>query len=198
MKSILVFLSFLFVTVLHAQADLSSKPHVIVNDTLTIVVKHPVFIVDSTLYVRSAETNKVLTFSTKDVNFISENCFYHRLSEGQKNHLTKSNAAKAFVTVVLLSSSVVFTSIGIVYLELASIFQVVKYFYTPIFLIAGVGCAIPAALLIRSMIIHKRMSRMYKESKGIRLTQSPGNENNMESVDLIAHYVRRGGVISAQ
>ena len=99
--------------VINAQSDWHYKPYVIVNDTMNIRVKHPVFIMDSTLYIRSKEGKQVMTFPSKDVNYISKRCFYDRLGEGQKNRLANSSGTSAYIAGTLLFTGSIFLGIGI-------------------------------------------------------------------------------------
>jgi hypothetical protein len=157
-----------------AQSDWKSKPYVLVNDTNYIQVKHPVFIMDSTLYIRTKTGREVLTFPTKDINYISKRCFYQRLTEGQKNRLSNSLGANAYFSGTLFSVGVIFLGVGINEYIWYSQNSYWAEFYSPANLIAGVSIIIPAALLIRSMILKKLRNRMIIESKGIRLTQLSG------------------------
>jgi len=149
-----------------AQSDWKSKPYVLVNDTNYIQVKHPVFIMDSTLYIRTKTGREVLTFPTKDINYISKRCFYQRLTEGQKNRLSNSLGANAYFSGSLFTVGAIITGIGIT--------EVFPTYYGSEILITGLSIVIPTALLIRSMILKKLRNRMIIESKGIRLTQLSG------------------------
>jgi|GEM_PF-1674901 len=180
------FLLFIFfLSGVKAQSDWRYKPYVIVNDTMIIQVKHPVFIMDSTLYIRSKEGKHVMTFPSKDVNYISKRCFYDRLGEGQKNRLANSSGTSAYIAGTLLFTGSIFLGIGIddllYYLQTPG----AQSFYGSS-LFTGFIMVVPAALMIRSMIIKKLRTRMIIESKGIRLTQNIGNENPMNGFGLSA------------
>lgn len=172
--------------VINAQSDWHFKPYVIVNDTMNIRVKHPVFIMDSTLYIRTKEGNEVLTFPTKDINYISKRCFYQRLTEGQKNRLSNSIGTNAYFSGSIFVTGAIFTEIGIEDLKWALKSPLNMKYYAPTNLVVGFSLMIPTALLIRSMIIKKLRTRMIIESKGIRLTQNIGNENPMNGFGLSA------------
>ena len=79
MKTIFFSLFFCITTVCSSQSDWTIKPYVIVNDTVYEDLKLPVFIMSSVLYIRNAQ-GVVMTFPSKDVNYISQRCFYDRIT----------------------------------------------------------------------------------------------------------------------
>jgi hypothetical protein len=152
-----------------SQSDWALKPYVIVNDSLYIEVKHPVFIMDSTLYVRTKDSNQVLTFPTKDINYISKRCFYHRLSEGQQNRLSNSINTNAYLSSCMVITGSVFSVMGIEELIYFLKNPGVQTYYGT-YLITGLTFIVPATLLIRSMVLKKLRTRMILESKGLRFS----------------------------
>lgn len=171
MKALLILFFLLLSTDFSAQSDWRYKPYVIVNDTNFINVKHPVFIMDSTLYIRSKETGEVLTFPTRDINYISKRCFYQRLGQGRQNRLSNSIATNGYFTGSILLTGSIFLWIGIDDLIYFVSNPWAQSFYSRN-LIAGFLFVIPAVLLIRSMILKKMRTRMIIESKGIKLAHS--------------------------
>jgi hypothetical protein len=80
MKTRLIIFCLLSINVVFTQSDWQFKPYVVVNDTIYEDLKLPVFIMDSTLFIRNSE-GQVLTFPSRNVDYISKRCFYKRITK---------------------------------------------------------------------------------------------------------------------
>lgn len=148
-----------------SQSDWINKPYVVVKDSLYENVKHPVFIMDSVLYIRTAE-GVVMTFPSRDVNYISKRCFYDRITPKEKNRLSRSVATGSVLSFVGFYGG---TVLIVTNLEKLSIAAANSFnFYSPVGLIFGVGFIVPSSIAVYNFIQRKRQSKMIIESKGLR------------------------------
>jgi hypothetical protein len=156
MKTILTFIFFFHLGFCSAQSDWTFKPYVIVNDTLYEDLKHPVFIMDSTLYIRTSN-GTVLTFPSREVDYISKRCFYKRIDDTKKSRLAKSGNTIGFISG--------FT--GLVVLERAiSNYLIYQVPYASPW---GMVLLVPTTLVLKSLITRKMIMKMIIESKGLRV-----------------------------
>jgi hypothetical protein len=171
MKTLLFILSLSISGCAFSQSDWLFKPYVVVNDTLYENVKHPVFIMDSVLYIRTAE-GVVMTFPSRDVNYISKRCLYDRITPREKNRLSRSVATGS-----ILSLAGIFGGTISIVIDL----QELSYASAGSFLFA-VALIIPSSFVIYHFIQRKRQTKMIIESKGLRFISDDSEE-----------LVRRGG-----
>ncbi len=165
-KLLLTILFFSFIETSSAQSDWRIKPYVVVNDSLYENVKHPVFIMDSTLYIRTAE-GVVLTFPSRDVNYISKRCIYDRITPQEQNRLSRSVATGSYLSIAGISGGIALIVNNLnrlAYLKASPYY----YYYSPTGLIFGVACIIPSSIAIYHFIQRKRQMKMIIESKGLR------------------------------
>ena len=163
MKTILFFCSFFYFSLSFAQSDWLNKPYVIINDTSFFQVKHPVFIMDSTLYIRTVD-GTVLTFPSRDVNYISKRCFYQRINTSGKNQLSKSGSTLAYLSTAsfVIGSSMIWS-------EISNFFIHPSYYASVTNLVVGaVVFVVPSILMIRNLILRKMRTKMILESKGLK------------------------------
>lgn len=148
-----------------SQSDWIIKPYVVVNDSLYEDVKHPVFVMDSVLYIRTAE-GVVMTFPSRDVNYISKRCFYDRITPPEQNRLSRSVATGSVLSFVGFYGGTVLIVTNLEKLSIAAANSF--YSYSPVGLIFGVGLIISPAIAIYHYIQRKRQTKMIIESKGLR------------------------------
>lgn len=168
MKTILIMFSLSISGCAFSQSDWILKPYVVVNDSLYENVKHPVFIMDSTLYIRTAE-GVVLTFPSRDVNYISKRCIYDRITPQEQNRLSRSVATGSYLSIAGISGGI---ALIVNNLNQLAYFKANSYYYyyaySPVGLIFGVACIIPSSIAIYHFIQRKRQMKMIIESKGLR------------------------------
>ncbi len=166
MKTLLIMFSLSISGCAFSQSDWIMKPYVVVNDSLYENVKHPVFIMDSTLYIRTAE-GVVLTFPSRDVNYISKRCIYDRITPQEQNRLSRSVATGSYLSIAGISGGI---SLIVNNLNRLAYFKTNPYYYSysPVGLIFGVACIIPSSIAIYHFIQRKRQMKMIIESKGLR------------------------------
>ena len=179
MKTLLFILSLSISGCAFSQSDWLFKPYVVVNDTLYENVKHPVFIMDSVLYIRTAE-GVVMTFPSRDVNYISKRCFYDRITPQEKNRLSRSVATGSILSLAGILGGTVLIVNNLEQLTYATTTSF--YSYSPVALFFGVGFIIPSTIAIYNYIQRKRQTKMIIESKGLRFILDDSEE-----------LVRRGG-----
>lgn len=167
MKTLLFMLSLSISGFAFSQSDWIIKPYVVVNDSLYENVKHPVFIMDSILYIRTAE-GVVLTFPSRDVNYISKRCIYDRITPQEQNRLSRSVATGSYLSIAGISGGIALIVNNLN--KLAYINANPYYYspYSPVGLIFGVACIIPSSIAIYHFIQRKRQMKMIIESKGLR------------------------------
>ncbi|MEY4659614.1 MAG: hypothetical protein RJB36_1380 [Bacteroidota bacterium] len=153
---------FLTFQVLYAQSDWTFKPYVVVNDSMYENLKHPVFIMDSTLFIRTAE-GEVLTFPSSEVDYISKRCFYKRIEEREKEHLSRSGNTLVYFSLVSLPIGTYLTQTSISYWKYYGTTKSLTKFLT-----GTVIFIIPATITLHQLILHKRVNRMILESKGLK------------------------------
>jgi hypothetical protein len=169
MKTIFTFFFFFYVGLSSAQSDWLMKPYVFVNDTLYEDLKLPVFIMDSTLYIRTSN-GTVLTFPSRDVDYISKRCFYKRIGDAKKSKLAKSGNTIGYMSA---------------YTSFIVLRRVVRdYLIHPIYYAnpTGLFLLIPTSLIIKSLITRKLIMKMIVESKGLR--KIPRNEPSILLEDI--------------
>jgi hypothetical protein len=169
MKTFLSFFFFFYIGFCSAQSDWLMKPYVFVNDTLYEDLKLPVFIMDSTLYIRTSN-GTVLTFPSRDVDYISKRCFYKKIGDAKKSRLAKSGN-----TIGYLSA---FTSIVVIRNAVKDYLINPTYYANP----TGLFLLIPTSLIIKSLITRKLIMKMIVESKGLR--KIPRNEPSILLEDI--------------
>ena len=179
MKTLFFMLSLSMSGCAFSQSDWLFKPYVVVNDTLYENVKHPVFIMDSVLYIRTAE-GVVMTFPSRDVNYISKRCFYDRITPQEKNRLSRSVATGSLLSLAGILGGTVLIVNNLEQLTYATTTSF--YSYSPVALFFGVGFIIPSTIAIYNYIQRKRQTKMIIESKGLRFISDDSEE-----------LVRRGG-----
>ena len=179
MKTLLFILSLSISGCAFSQSDWLFKPYVVVNDTLYENVKHPVFIMDSVLYIRTAE-GVVMTFPSRDVNYISKRCLYDRITPREKNRLSRSVATGSILSLAGILGGTVLIVNNLEQLTYATTTSF--YSYSPVALFFGVGFIIPSTIAIYNYIQRKRQTKMIIESKGLRFISDDSEE-----------LVRRGG-----
>ena len=177
MKTLLFMLSLSMSGCAFSQSDWLIKPYVVVNDTLYENVKHPVFIMDSVLYIRTAE-GVVMTFPSRDVNYISKRCFYDRITPREKNRLSRSVATGSILSLAGILGGTVLIVNNLEQLTYATTTSF--YSYSPVALFFGVGFIIPSTIAIYNYIQRKRQTKMIIESKGLRFISD-------ESEELVRH-----------
>lgn len=166
MKTFIYFLCFFTYGTAFSQSDWLNKPYVIVNDTSYIWVKHPVFIMDSTLYIRTLE-GTVLTFPSRDVNYISKRCMYDRITLEEKNRLGKSVATASYLSAASIVGGLALIRSNYISYQYYLANLSLQY-YSPLGMIFGVGFIVPSSIAIYHFIQRKRQSKMILESKGLR------------------------------
>ena len=169
MKTLLFMLSLSMSGCAFSQSDWLIKPYVVVNDTLYENVKHPVFIMDSVLYIRTAE-GVVMTFPSRDVNYISKRCLYDRITPREKNRLSRSVATGSILSLAGILGGTISIVIDL---------QELSYASAGSFLFA-VALIIPSSFVIYHFIQRKRQTKMIIESKGLRFISD-------ESEELVRH-----------
>jgi hypothetical protein len=167
MKTLLFVLSLSISGFAFSQSDWTIKPYVVVNDFLYENVKHPVFIMDSTLYIRTAE-GVVLTFPSRDVNYISKRCMYDRITPQEQNRLSRSVATGSYLSIAGISGGITLIVNNLNKLAYMKANSYYYYSYSPAGLIVGVACIIPSSIAIFHFIQRKRQMKMIIESKGLR------------------------------
>jgi len=169
MKTLLFVLSLSISGFAFSQSDWTIKPYVVVNDSLYENVKHPVFIMDSILYIRTAE-GVVLTFPSRDVNYISKRCIYDRITPQEKNRLSRSVATGSYLSIAGISGGIalIVNNLNELAYINANSYYYYYYSYSPAGLIFGVACIIPSSIAIYHFIQRKRQMKMIIESKGLR------------------------------
>lgn len=150
---------FLTFQVLYAQSDWTFKPYVVVNDSMYENVKHPVFIMDSTLFIRTAE-GEVLTFPSSEVDYISKRCFYKRINESEKKYLSRSGNTLGFLSLGSFAIGTVIFVMDVKYSNSTGIANSTM-FGSALFIV-------PSAIIIYKLILRKRVNRMILESKGLK------------------------------
>jgi hypothetical protein len=165
MKTIFFVISLIICGFGFSQSDWTIKPYVVVNDTLYENLKLPVFIMDSVLYIRN-EQGVVLTFPSRDVNYISKRCFYDRIKPQEQNRLSRSVATGTVLSIAgLITGSVLIVN----NLERLVIFVANNnYAYSPVGLVFGVAFIVPSSVAIFNYIQRKRQTKMILEAKGLR------------------------------
>ncbi|MEI8117408.1 MAG: hypothetical protein WCH03_07700 [Flavobacteriia bacterium] len=166
MKTLLFVLSLSISGFAFSQFDWTIKPYVVVNDSLYENVKHPVFIMDSTLYIRTAE-GVVLTFPSRDVNYISKRCIYDRITPQEQNRLSRSVATGSYLSLAGISGGIALIVNNLNKLAYINA-NPYYYYYSPAGLIFGVAYIIPSSIAIYHFIQRKRQMKMIIESKGLR------------------------------
>ena len=167
MKTLLFVLSLSISGFAFSQSDWTIKPYVVVNDSLYENVKHPVFIMDSTLYIRTAE-GVVLTFPSRDVNYISKRCIYDRITPQEQNRLSRSVATGSYLSIAGISGGIALIVNNLNELAYINANSYYYYSYSPAGLIFGVAYIIPSSIAIYHFIQRKRQMKMIIESKGLR------------------------------
>ncbi len=167
MKTLLIMFSLSISGCAFSQSDWIMKPYVVVNDSLYENVKHPVFIMDSTLYIRTAE-GVVLTFPSRDVNYISKRCIYDRITPQEQNRLSRSVATGSYLSIAGISGGIALIVNNLNQLAYLKANSYYYYAYSPVGLIFGVACIIPSSIAIYHFIQRKRQMKMIVESKGLR------------------------------
>jgi hypothetical protein len=170
MKTLLFMLSLSISGFAFSQSDWTIKPYVVVNDFLYENVKHPVFIMDSTLYIRTAE-GVVLTFPSRDVNYISKRCIYDRITPQEENRLSRSVATGSYLSIAGISGGITLIVNNLnklAYMKADPYYYLIYSPYSPAGLIFGVACIIPSSIAIYHFIQRKRQMKMIIESKGLR------------------------------
>ncbi|MFZ9612869.1 MAG: hypothetical protein ACO29Q_06260 [Crocinitomicaceae bacterium] len=152
---------FLTFQVLYAQSDWTFKPYVVVNDSMYENLKHPVFIMDSTLFIRTAE-GEVLTFPSSEVDYISKRCFYKRINESEKKYLSRSGNTLGFLSVGGLTIGGALIGWTQYYLKYGSLTNAIFYVSENTFFIGT------SSIIIYKLILRKRVNRMILESKGLK------------------------------
>lgn len=169
MKLLIIVLFLSIMDSISAQSDWGYKPYVVVNDTLYENLKHPVFIMDSVLYIRTAEGN-VLTFPSRDVDYISKRCFYDRITPQEKNRLSRSVATGYYLNAVsFIGGSLLVRENIIAYQYYAK--NLMLNYYSPLGAIFGVGFIVPSVIATYNFIQRRRQTKMIIESKGIRFVK---------------------------
>ena len=157
---------FSFIETSSAQSDWRIKPYVVVNDSLYENVKHPVFIMDSVLYIRTQE-GEVKTFPSYEVDYISKRCFYDRITPMEKNRLSRSIATGSY-----LSVAAIIGGIAAIYYDYQTYLYYSKnmnlQYYSAGGLICGVALIVPSTIAIYHFIQRKRQTKMILEAKGLR------------------------------
>lgn len=166
MKSTLFTLLMLFAGMLQAQSDWTFKPYVIVNDTLYENLKLPVFIMDSTLYIQTKE-GKVLTFPSRDVNYISKRCLYDRVTPKQKNRLSRSIATSTYFNSAVMVSGLALLRSSFIEIQYIIAHGGNQFIYTIVGVGFGLGLVISSAYTIYKFIQRKRETKMILISKGL-------------------------------
>lgn len=163
MKCYLTILFLLSIRVSYTQSDWQFKPYVVVNDTIYEDLKLPVFIMDSTLFIRNSE-GQVLTFPSRNVDYISKRCFYKRITPFRIKHLSKSGNTLGALSFVQFMGGT-----AIVGNEIVEIWIEHSYYGSPVALMSGVTFFIvPSVIIVHKLILRKRMNRMIMESKGLK------------------------------
>lgn len=163
MKFCLTILFLLSIRVSFTQSDWQFKPYVVVNDTIYEDLKLPVFIMDSTLFIRNSE-GQVLTFPSRNVDYISKRCFYKRITKSNRKYLAKSGNSLGYFSAVSM-----FIGTVIVHNEIVEIWIEQSYFGSPVALMSGVTFFIvPSVIMVHKLILRKKMNRMIMESKGLK------------------------------
>lgn len=173
MPSMKLLITALFISILHsfsAQSDWRFKPYVVVNDTFYENLKHPVFIMDSVLYIRTAE-GVVLTFPSRDVNYISKRCFYDRVTPKEKNRLSRSIATSSYLSGIAFVGGILLLRENIISYQFYAKHSIL-YYYSPLGAIFGVGFVVPSVIAMYHLIQRKRQTKMILESKGLRFISS--------------------------
>lgn len=150
---------FLTFQVLYAQSDWTFKPYVVVNDSMYENVKHPVFIMDSTLFIRTAE-GEVLTFPSSEVDYISKRCFYKRINESEKKYLSRSGNTLGFLSLGSFTIGTVILVMDVKYSNSTGIANST--------MLGSALFIVPSAIIIYKLILRKRVNRMILESKGLK------------------------------
>jgi hypothetical protein len=167
MKTFFVSLFLSIATVCSSQSDWTIKPYVVVNDTVYEHLKLPVFIMDSVLYIRNSE-GVVMTFPSWDVNYISKRCFYDRITEKEKNRLSRSVATGSYLSVATIAGGIaaIYDNYQ-AYLYYSK--NMILQYYSAGGLVFGVALIVPSTVAIYNFIQRKRQTKMIIESKGLRL-----------------------------
>lgn len=166
MKTFFFSLFISITAVCSAQSDWQFKPYVIVNDTLYEHLKLPVFIMDSVLYIRNSE-GVVMTFPSRDVNYISKRCFYDRITRQEKNRLSRSIATGTYVSVASIAGGIVSIYKNYQWYQYYSNYSILQY-YSLARLIFGAALIVPSTIAIYNYIQRKRQTKMILEAKGLR------------------------------
>lgn len=166
MKLLIIVLFLAITNAISAQSDWQYKPYVVVNDTLYENLKHPVFIMDSVLYIRTAE-GVVMTFPSRDVNYISKRCFYDRITPQEKNRLSRSIATGSYLSVASFVGGFLLVRKNIISYQYYAKNLMLNY-YSPLGSIFGVAFIVPSVIATYNFIQRKRQTKMILESKGIR------------------------------
>jgi hypothetical protein len=163
MKFCLTILFLLSIRVSFAQSDWQFKPYVVVNDTIYEDLKLPVFIMDSTLFIRNSE-GQVLTFPSSNVDYISKRCFYKRITKSNRKYLAKSGNTLGYLSFVQFMGGT-----AIVGNEIVEIWIEHSYYGSPVALMSGVTFFIvPSVIIVHKLMLRKKMNRMIIESKGMK------------------------------
>ena len=174
MKTLLFMLSLSMSGCAFSQSDWLIKPYVVVNDTLYENVKLPVFIMDSVLYIRTAE-GVVMTFPSRDVNYISKRCFYDRITPQEKNRLSRSVATGSILSLAGIFGGTVLIINNLEQLTYATTSSF--YSYSPVGLFFGVGFIIPSTIAVYNYVQRKRQTKMIIESKGLRFISDESEDS---------------------
>ena len=165
-KLLLTIIFFSFIKTSSAQSDWRIKPYVVVNDSLYENVKHPVFIMDSVLYIRTQE-GEVKTFPSYEVDYISKRCFYDYITPMEKNRLSRSIATGSYLSVAAITGG-----IAAIYYDYQTYLYYSKnmnlQYYSAGGLVCGVALIVPSTIAIYHFIQRKRQTKMILEAKGLR------------------------------
>jgi hypothetical protein len=162
MKTRLIIFCLLSINVVFTQSDWQFKPYVVVNDTIYEDLKLPVFIMDSTLFIRNSE-GQVLTFPSRNVDYISKRCFYKRITKSKIKYLAKSGNTLGYFAVVNFSIGT-----GVVGYEVIEMLTDPAYVGSSALFSGLTFCIVPSAIIIHKLMLRKKMNRMIIESKGLK------------------------------
>ena len=134
----------------------------VVNDIVNEDLKLPVFIIDSNLFIRNSE-GQVLTFSSRNVDYISKRCFYKWITQSNRKHLAKSGNSIGCFSHVHFSIET-----GVVGYEVIEMLTDPAYLGSSALFSGPTFCIVPSAIIIHKMMLRKKMNRMIIESKDLR------------------------------
>jgi hypothetical protein len=135
---------------------------VVVNDIVNEDLKLPVFIIDSTLFIRNSE-GQVLAFPSGNVDYIGKRWFYKWITKSNRKHLAKSGNSIGCFSHVNFSIET-----GVLDYEVIEMLTDPAYVGSSA-LFSGVTLYIVlSAIIIHKLMLRKKMNLMNMESKGLK------------------------------